>query len=446
MAIIIALLVLNKLGTFGNIAFYGILFFWALRGPEGAIKALSLSGFLITASDFFVTRGAAVAPLKYLLLLFAGFTIIRCVDNPFGKTFLRMLLLFGGVVALLTLYNGYFVDVSLLKLGSFVYGAFCLLTIVQLKRSLSSEMLEWGFSLTFVVVLLSYTALAIGAGYGEFETIWGGRFSGFRGVFSHPQTMGVMACLFSVFLSTLLLFIDFPHRKIALFMLGSLLVLLYLSGARTGVLGYFLTMGVTLTLVGIQRSSPVETNRLRRYQMQFFSLAFSGLVALVMIDMFSGVVTDKATEFLAKGKSYNEFNAQVLLSSREDQMNRALDNFKKSPLTGIGFGTDLSPAWQSKATLLSASTEKGFLPTALLEEVGIIGSAFFVLFILSLFSFTLRTRRYLGLAMLTGFLVVNLGEMMFFAFGGMAMFCWPLLAMCMTVSNAHLQQFQERKT
>ncbi len=52
----------------------------------------------------------------------------------------------------------------------------------------------------------------------------------------------------------------------------------------------------------------------------------------------------------------------------------------------------------------------------------------------------IRSRRYLGLALITGFLVANLGEMMFFAFGGMAMLCWPLIAMCMTVSNAHLQQ------
>lgn len=437
-AIIIVLLLLNKLGVAGNLIFYSILFAWSFRGPDWAIKALSMSGFLITASGFFVSLSSFVGILKYLLLLVAGIIIVRSANNPFGKTFLRLLLLFGGVAALLTLYNGYFVPVSLLKAASFTYGAFCLLSIVQIRRNISSDMLEWAFSLSLVVVVMSYGALAIGVGYGEFETIWGGRFTGYRGVFTHPQTMGVIACLFSVFLSTMLLFIDFPHRKLAIVLLGALLYLVYLSGARTGVLGYILTMGTTLFLVGMQRSAPQETKRLRRYQAQFFGFVLTGLVVLMLIDLFSGAVTNRATEFLVKGKTYDNFNAQVLLSARQDQINRAWETFKESPMTGIGFGTDLSPHWQAKATLLSASTEKGFLPTALLEEVGIIGATCFVFFVMSLLLFTITSRRYLGMAMLIGFLVVNLGEMMFFAFGGMAMFCWPLLAMCMTVSNTRL--------
>jgi hypothetical protein len=443
--IIIALLLLNKLGMWGNLAFYAVLFAWALRSPEGALKAVAMSGLLITASDFFATKGAPVGPLKYLLLFVAGFTILRSVRNPLGQPFLVFTLLFGVVVALLSVYTGYFVEVSLLKIASFTYGAFTLMAIVQLRRNIAPEMLAWAFALTLAVLILSYGALLIGAGYGSYETIWGGRFSGYRGVFSHPQTLGVMACIFAVFTTSLLLFVAFPLRRLALVMTAGMLALLYLSQARTGMIGYFLVIGFGLVVVGLGRNPPQEKRLIQRYQRNFFVLAFASLILIVLVEAATGQISYRATRFIAKGEDVQELNLSILYKSREEQITEAWANFKKHPITGIGFGTDLSIHWQRNATLLSASTEKGFLPTGLLEEVGIIGVGFFLLYLQSLYSFAMRVRRYLGLTMLTSLVVVNMGEMMFFAFGGMAMLCWPLIAMCMTVSNSHLQELSWRR-
>jgi len=442
-ALIVFLLLVNKLGIPGNLLCYAALFFMALKGPQGAIKALSISGLLIAASDFYVSRGAPVGPLKYLLLLVAGVVILRGSRNIIGQPFLVLLLIFGGVCAVMALYNGYFVQVSLLKTASFTFGAFCLLNAAQLRRNIAPEMLAWGFSLTIAIVLLSYAALAIGAGYGSYETIWGGKFSGYRGVFSHPQTLGVMASLLAVFLTSLLLFVTFPYRKLALYLLLGLLFLLYLSEARTGMLGYVLTVAITLSLIGMSRPSRGEKSLLARYRRQFIGVAFLGMIVLLVIEGFSGAVSERTTKFLAKGDQVESLSVSVLLKARQDQIDRSWDNFKQNPWAGINFGTDLDPNWQRKATLLSASTEKGFLPTALLEEVGIIGATLFALFIFSLFGFLLRGKRYLGLALFAGLLVVNLGEMMFFSFGGMAMLCWPLIAMSITVSNAQLQPLRQ---
>lgn len=440
--VIISLLFVNKLGAPGNLLCYAVLMGMALRTPAGALKALSISGLLIVASDFFVTRGAPAGPLKYVLLLVAGFTILRSSRNPVGQPFLIFLLLFGVVAALLTLTNGYFVAVSLLKIGSFIFGAFCLLNVAQLRKNIAPEMLEWGYSLVVAVVLLSFMALAIGAGYGSYETIWGGRFSGYRGVFSHPQTLGVMACLFAVYLTSLLLFVDFPHRRVTAALLLALLSLLYLSEARTGMLGYLLAMGIVLILVGLVRKPAQEQKLLKRYQKQFLGASLIGMVLLIIVEGLTGTVSERVVAFLEKGKEMEHISAIVLLKTREEQIEGAWENFKENPWTGIGFGTDLSSHWQRTATLLSASTEKGFMPTALLEEVGIIGTTFFLIFIVSLFGFLVRTRRYLSLAMMTGLLVVNLGEMMFFAFGGMATLCWSLIGMSIAGSNAHIQQLR----
>lgn len=437
--LITALLLVNKLGNVGNIACYVFLFAWALRSPQDAIKAVSVSGLIIMASDFFVTHGELIAPLKFLLLGVAGFTILQSVKDPLTRGFLVCLLLFGAVCALLSLYNGYFVPVSLLKIASFTYGAFCLLAIVQVRGNLAPELLEWAFALTLVVVALSCAALAIGVGDGAYDTVWGFRFSGYRGVFSHPQTLGAMACILAVFLTSLLLFVDFPRRHLAVIMLLGLFVLLYLSEARIGLLGFGLAMGVTLALVGFSQKPVDEAELLHRYQATFVAAVVFAVLTLMLLESFTGSVSQGTTQFLAKGKSVDRITADFLLSAREEQIYRNWRVFKTSPWTGIGFGTDTTPWWQRSASLFSASTEKGFLPTAILAEIGLIGTAFFLGFLVSLYSFVIRERRYLGLALFTGYLVVNLGEMMFFAFGGMAMLCWPLVAMSMTVSNAQLQ-------
>ncbi len=437
--LIIALLLLNKLGTPGNLLCYAFLFPMALRSPQGALKALSISGLLITASDFFVTRGAPVGPLKYVLLLVAGLTLLRHSRNIVGQPFLAWLLAFGLVAAMLSIWNGYFVEVSLLKLASFTFGAFCLLNVAQLRRPIATEMVAWAFALILAVVVLSYGALAIGAGYGSVESLYGYRFSGYRGVFSHPQTLGVMAGIFATYLTALLLFVPYPHRRLALGTLLALLGLLYLSEARTGMLGYVLAMGAVLVLVGLARQPPAERRLLRRYQRQFVAIAFFGLLGLALLEGVTGGVTERATEFLRKGDDLEAVTAETLYGTRQEQIERALEGFRSSPWTGIGFGTDRSIEWQRSATLLSASTEKGFLPTAVLEEVGVIGSVFFVGFVLSLLAWLLRSRRYLGLATFIALLVVNLGEMVFFAFGGMATLCWAVVGMALAAGNAHVQ-------
>ena len=188
--LIISLIVVNKFGTLGNVLCYLVLFAMALKNTEGALKALSISGLLIVASEFFVIHGAPFGPLKFLLLLVAGLTILRAARNPLGQPFLVFLILFGFVAAGLAVINDYFVEVSLLKIGSFTYGAFCLLAVVRVRRNIASEMTEWTVSLILAAVLLSYLVLVTGSNYGSLEAISGSRFSGHRGMFSHPADLG----------------------------------------------------------------------------------------------------------------------------------------------------------------------------------------------------------------------------------------------------------------
>ena len=106
---------------------------------------------------------------------------------------------------------------------------------------------------------------------------------------------------------------------------------------------------------------------------------------------------------------------------------RSWSIFLDQPLMGIGFGTSLDPYFIAKATLFSAPTEKGFLPTALLEEVGIFGALCFMIFLFAFFAHYWKARNIIALGMMVALLLLNFGEMMFFAMGGMGLYCWSMV-------------------
>jgi hypothetical protein len=112
-------------------------------------------------------------------------------------------------------------------------------------------------------------------------------------------------------------------------------------------------------------------------------------------------------------------------------------NFWDHPLTGIGFGAPSDPARFANqlergpyGIPLSASVEKGFMPTAVLEETGIIGAALTILLLLALFVPILRHPDPTLFWVATTCLLVNFGEMVFFSIGGMGFFFWFVMAFC----------------
>jgi len=435
--LIIFLLLMNKFGTLGNVLSYIILLAIALRNVEGALKALSISGLMIVASSFLVAHSVLFAPLKFVLLIAAVLTILKAARNPLSRPFLTLLLLFGLVVAVLAVVNDYFVEISLLKIFAFTFGAFGLLAVACIRRDIVLEITEWIVSLILVAALISYLALITGNGFGIFETLSGRVFSSPIGMFSHPQILGLMGCLFSLYLTGLLLFTGVSDRKFLTLLLFSWLILLYLSESRTALYGYVLALGTTILLLR-SVSIPHSEQRLIRQRVRKIVInpALLGLLAIVIAEITTGLVSSNALQFIYKEDKEIEFgdvSLDKLFESREELIERSWSIFLENPVTGIGFGTALNPRWQQHATILSASKgyEKGFLPAALLEEVGVLGAIPFVLFILSLYSFCIRSRRYLSTLMLTGFLFVNLGEMTFFAFGGAAMLSWSVIGMSM---------------
>ena len=97
------------------------------------------------------------------------------------------------------------------------------------------------------------------------------------------------------------------------------------------------------------------------------------------------------------------------------------------------FGSGFQVSWEhqelyrkSNGLVLSASIEKGVLPTMVLGETGILGCITFAFFLLTFYATCSVKRLYITTTMFTLLLVSNMGEATFFSPGGIGGVLWIL--------------------
>jgi len=136
----------------------------------------------------------------------------------------------------------------------------------------------------------------------------------------------------------------------------------------------------------------------------------------------------------------------ILDKSRGVLMRASMENFFDSPVAGIGFGapSDAGPGDMEIDRVLgverfygipvSASEEKGFMPTAVLEEVGLVG-AVLLLILLGVLSWPVV--QWGGMAINWMFwttLAINGGAAVFFSLGGLGLVMWIIIGFCFSQS------------
>ena len=105
-------------------------------------------------------------------------------------------------------------------------------------------------------------------------------------------------------------------------------------------------------------------------------------------------------------------------------------------MVGIGFGIESEPKQLMVTTTgalglpTSASVEKGFLPSAVLEETGIIGAILVIVLFGALIRPLLRQMNPEIFAVAISCLLVNVGEMVFFSIGGPGIYFWVQVGLC----------------
>ena len=157
---------------------------------------------------------------------------------------------------------------------------------------------------------------------------------------------------------------------------------------------------------------------------------------MIFVNFFTGnSVLKGVVSFLLKYGDQEALSWTSLFRTRMPLMEFMMANAKTSLLTGIGFGTSYDPKFVQAATWYSAPTEKGFIPLAVLEETGLSGSLFFWSFIVLFVIYLIRERNISGFGIFVTFMSANMGEMVFFSFGGAGGMCWFVVAAGLVLSD-----------
>ena len=162
--------------------------------------------------------------------------------------------------------------------------------------------------------------------------------------------------------------------------------------------------------------------------------------------IFAGpTINQITTDFISKsGRADVTGLASAYDRSRGGLMEAMTDNIKADPFVGVGFGVPSDPYFLSIQRdpifnlPIGAPIEKGIMPLALLEELGVIGFSLFLLW----FWMIIRSAARAGMAPLVVVLtalLINMGESIFFSPGGMGM-----LVLIM-VSWAYAMGIEDRK-
>lgn len=429
----------NYFNTPGNLISYGILCWMASRSSEGALKALLISSLIINGNSFFMHLGFAAAVGRFAVLGIAAVRIFidasRGGSASRGGWYLGFLFAFGFCAALGSLINQYFVIVSLLKLGVFIVGVYVVL-VGPLSMRIRHDVLNlWFFSAAVFVVVGSVIIYPTDIGYFKDAEIMARMgLTLFCGILNHSQTFGVGLVMIYCYILSLYLFSNMPLRRWLPSMLVAILGLAYLTDSRTALLtivGASVLGGVIFSF-DLYRARVLNVFKRLRVLMLVAGIAVSGYTVKQLF--FSDSPFGAITRFVSKNRGGN-LNLEEITSGRDRIATSSFNRFLDHPVFGIGFGTDLSAEFQMRATWYTAPTEKSFMPTAVLEETGIVGFFFIYSFIAAFLMFLFRTRNLPGLLAFIVMLVLNLGEMMFFSFGGLGSLVWVYLCGCLLLGD-----------
>ena len=420
-------------GPTANMSYF-ILALLALFGRQAAIQALALCWLFTMLSSGIAPPASLGGVGRYAIILAAFLSVFGRYHarnySPPQKKLIMLTIAMGIFFLLHSLALSKVVDVSVLKVVSWTVTTVTLFAAWgSLTAGQSEQLMRQLFSGLTLILLASVPLAALPIGYMNNGT-------GFQGILNQPQAFGPTMALLGVWSAMGMLTASRPTLR-ALLLSGACLTAVFMSEARTA--GLALILGLIVSVVGsatVSRRPVVKLfPGLRSSRVRV--LGVLALSAFVGFTLLGGVDT-----FLAKrGGTSNVVDAYQL--SRGGLMEKMQENIKQSPFTGVGFGIASIP---SEMTVLrdpifnipiGASVEKGVMPLAILEEVGVFGALFFLFWLWFVFRLALaRGGKAVGL--LFTIILLNFGEAVLFSVGGLGLL--PLVLLTSIVSRQSREQ------
>lgn len=398
---------------------YLILAFIAILGGKNTIYAFILCWFFTLINPVLAPENSLGMVGRYLVILGGFLSIMFRLFIQKNKLINKYALLTGLIFLIIFIHSLVFSSIpsiSILKISSwfcvFFVLFYCWDSLDELNRNLIFEKI---LSLLIVILVLSIPFLFIPAiGFARNGT-------GFQGLLNHPQAFGPTIALLGVIVGGKIL-ANKDNKFFDLFLFALCVVFVVLSEARTAGLGMLLSLIVGLLLNPIlSKKRFTEANPIFKNKWTYFY----SIIILFFAYLFSGLYLNKLKDYLFKRTDSSSL-FEAAENSRGGLVENMLINIENNPLTGIGFGMSSNPE-DIKIEFdpffnipISAVIEKGVLPIAILEELGLVlGIIVFFWFILSFYrSAQVDVQK---LCIVICIVCLNLGEYMFFSVGGMGM-------------------------
>lgn len=394
----------------------------AITGRAQAIQALAMSCLFTMISPGIAPEAPLGTVGRYIVIL-AAFIGIFARSGIFSRQLKASKMVtatigLGVFFIMHSLLISPMPDVSILKAVSWLIVTTTLLSAWSGLTSEGKEKLFKQIYLGLVCVMLISLPLALlPLGY-----LRNG--SGFQGILNHPQAFGpTMAIMGTIAASKL-----FAERKPSwqhLAVFGGSILCVIASEARTA--GLAMVIGLLLAII----SAPLLSGKR-------IPSALPGLksrrvwciasVALLLGVIFAPQLGDKFNHYISKSERAGsvESIAEAYEKSRGGLIDKIYSNIHENPLTGIGFGMASDPELMvvERDSLLGlpvgAAIEKGVMPLAIIEELGIIG-AFLVFIWMFLLLKKAAISGVISVSLIGTIILLNMGESTFFSPGGLGM-------------------------
>ncbi len=393
---------------------YLVLAVYSLFGRRQIIEALFLSWFLNLLNEQVAPNTEYESFSRYIVIIFSFFSIL--LRSNFAKIDFLTTITFG-LGLFLIIHGIFFSSFPIISVLKALNWTLIILSLILAWKGLSylerEKTKNWIIDFLFLIILISFIIMFISdIGYNL-------NFRHYQGILNHPQAFGLTsAALLAMSLGQLS---NLNNIKLLLFAKIILSIfLLFASGSRTAFFAISIALIFSLFLVILFRPKLINLNNIYFNQIIILLVILSPILFLIskeIYELFLG--------FLSKHPGVN-FES-ILFSykkSRQVLYDPMINNIFESPIMGIGFGLPSDLSFEKikyfQGIPVSAPIEKGLLPLAILEEIGLFGFLFFVTWIFFLVRISIFINFKSILIILT-VLFFNLGEAGLFSPNGYGM-------------------------
>lgn len=409
---------------------YLLLAAFAFFGPVHVILALTTTWLLNMLNPELIAYSAFGSLGRQLVFITSAVSMLLVhlrKGDPFKSSLSIILTVALGVILIAhSIAFSRVPDVSILKAGNWVIVMTTILYAWKSMTSAGRHKTISGIWLILVFVLIaSIPLLGLPQGFAVNGT-------GFQGILNHPQPFGsTIAILTAVLIMGLL---SKKSAKSWEFVLAaSCVIVVVLSETRTAGFALVLSLLIGPTTMLLFSGRPILSTFPGLKNIRVI-LIF--LVALPVFVLLLPLLKETVLDFVTKRGDSTSL-VRVYEVSRGGVFRLMLENILENPLTGIGFGiaTNLNSMLVIRDPVfnlpISAAVEKGILPVAIVEELGIIVAVFVSIWLLYLLRLSFKGGP-LTWATFVMLFLLNMGESTLFSPGGSGLIFILLLGWSVT--------------